>query len=103
MLKRAYLKIKLLRDTLLFKNYPLKKQYYLTEEKEFQKPRLLPEPQPCQHIKILDCDKEVSRVFYECYHCLQGLPEANALLNVTVQVMYLVRNPHQDRNNSPHQ
>lgn len=46
-----------------------------TEEKTFQKPRLLPEPQPqpCQHVKIVDCDKPVSRIFYECYHCKQGL------------------------------
>ncbi|MCP6759927.1 MAG: hypothetical protein NHB32_14440 [Fischerella sp. CENA71] len=32
-----------------------------------------PDPQPCQRIKIVDCNKPVSRVFYECYHCLQGL------------------------------
>lgn len=31
------------------------------------------EPQPCQHVRILDCDKPVSRIFYECYHCLEGL------------------------------
>jgi DNA-directed RNA polymerase subunit RPC12/RpoP len=31
------------------------------------------EPQACQHIKIIDCNKPTSRVFYECYHCQQGL------------------------------
>ncbi|NMG11610.1 hypothetical protein [Brasilonema sp. UFV-L1] len=30
-------------------------------------------PQPCQHVKILDCNKPISRVFFECYHCRQGL------------------------------
>jgi Zn finger protein HypA/HybF involved in hydrogenase expression len=26
-----------------------------------------------QHIKILDCNKPVSRVIFECWHCKQGL------------------------------
>ncbi|WP_017318679.1 hypothetical protein [Mastigocladopsis repens] len=47
------------------------------EQPYHRKPYKLPEPepvpQPCQHIKILDCNKPISRVFYECYHCRQGL------------------------------
>jgi hypothetical protein len=41
----------------------------------FEKPKLYvePDPTPCQNVRILDCDKPVSRVFYECYHCRQGL------------------------------
>ncbi|MBW4633874.1 MAG: hypothetical protein KME30_18810 [Iphinoe sp. HA4291-MV1] len=31
------------------------------------------QPQSCQHIKILDCNQPISRVFFECYHCRQGL------------------------------
>ncbi|MBO3463018.1 hypothetical protein G7B40_041075 [Aetokthonos hydrillicola Thurmond2011] len=30
-------------------------------------------PEKCQHVRILDADKPVQRVFYECYHCFQGL------------------------------
>ncbi|MBR8835920.1 MAG: hypothetical protein DSM106950_18340 [Stigonema ocellatum SAG 48.90 = DSM 106950] len=30
-------------------------------------------PEKCQHIKIVDCDQPVQRVFYECYNCRQGL------------------------------
>ena len=48
----------------------------MTETTEKHKKRIpdpeLP-PEQCQHIRILDVDKPVQRVFYECYHCLQGL------------------------------
>ena len=30
-------------------------------------------PEKCQHIRIQDCDKQVQRVFSECYHCSLGL------------------------------
>jgi len=30
-------------------------------------------PEKCQHIRILDVDKPVQHVFYECWHCLHGL------------------------------
>ncbi|MBH8577107.1 hypothetical protein I8752_29835 [Nostocaceae cyanobacterium CENA369] len=26
-----------------------------------------------QHIKFLDCDKPVSRIIFECWHCFQGI------------------------------
>ena len=41
----------------------------------FTKPKLYVEPDqtPSQHIRILEFDKEISRIFYECYHCKQGL------------------------------
>ncbi len=49
----------------------------MDQQKPLQKPKPLKlqdqEPKPCQHIRILDCDKPVSRIFYECYHCFQGL------------------------------
>ena len=48
----------------------------MTEASEKPKKRIpdpeLP-PEKCQHIRILDVDKPVQSVFYECYHCLQGL------------------------------
>lgn len=37
------------------------------------KPYVEPPPTPCQHVRILDCNQPVSRIFYECYHCKQGL------------------------------
>lgn len=47
------------------------------QKPKLQKPRPIApkelEPRPCQHIRILDCDKPISRVFYECYYCQQGL------------------------------
>ncbi len=43
-------------------------------ESSYEKPRFhAPEPRQSQHIKILDCNKPVRRVFYECYKCKQGL------------------------------
>jgi uncharacterized CHY-type Zn-finger protein len=53
-----------------------------SEPKTYEKPKLYvePPPQPCQHIRILDCDKPITRMFYECYHCHQGLlSECNGL------------------------
>lgn len=40
----------------------------------FSKPKLYvePDPTPSQHIRVLECNKEISRIFYECYHCKQG-------------------------------
>lgn len=45
------------------------------QERVFEERPEQPElpPEHCQHIRVLDCDKPVSRIFYECYHCLQGL------------------------------
>ncbi|MDR9895943.1 hypothetical protein G7B40_015425 [Aetokthonos hydrillicola Thurmond2011] len=40
-------------------------------EKHYEESELPPEQ--CQHVRIVDCDKPIKRVFYECYHCLQGL------------------------------
>lgn len=39
---------------------------FYTEESE------LP-PEPCQHIQFLDCNSEVGRIIFECYHCQQGI------------------------------
>ncbi|MBD2416035.1 hypothetical protein FACHB389_34700 [Nostoc calcicola FACHB-389] len=30
-------------------------------------------PEPCQHMQFLDCNSEVGRVIFECYHCKQGI------------------------------
>ncbi|MHC5747725.1 MAG: hypothetical protein ACYTXT_38780 [Nostoc sp.] len=30
-------------------------------------------PESCQHIQFLDCDKQVGRVVFECWHCQQGI------------------------------
>ncbi|MCC5659827.1 hypothetical protein LC608_23195 [Nostoc sp. XA010] len=30
-------------------------------------------PERCQHIQFLDCDKQVGRVVFECWHCQQGI------------------------------
>jgi hypothetical protein len=30
-------------------------------------------PEPCQHMQFLDCNLEVGRVIFECYHCQQGI------------------------------
>ncbi len=30
-------------------------------------------PSPCQHMQFLDCNLEVGRVIFECYHCKQGM------------------------------
>lgn len=30
-------------------------------------------PERCQHIQFLDCDKQVGRVVFECWHCEQGI------------------------------
>ncbi|WP_341532011.1 hypothetical protein WKK05_40690 (plasmid) [Nostoc sp. UHCC 0302] len=30
-------------------------------------------PEPCQHIQFMDCNSEVGRVIFECYHCKQGI------------------------------
>ncbi len=32
-----------------------------------------PIPRRCQHLKILDCNQPIHRLFYECWHCQQGL------------------------------
>ncbi len=29
--------------------------------------------QPTQHIRIVDCNKPIRQIFYECYKCQQGL------------------------------
>ncbi|MFN6567965.1 hypothetical protein [Dendronalium sp. ChiSLP03b] len=36
-----------------------------------EKPELLAER--FQHVKFLDCDKPVSRIIFECWHCNQGI------------------------------
>ncbi|OYE01272.1 hypothetical protein [Nostoc sp. 'Peltigera membranacea cyanobiont' 232] len=38
------------------------------EEEEEELP-----PEPCQHMQFLDCNSEVGRVIFECYHCKQGI------------------------------
>ncbi|ARV63076.1 hypothetical protein BZZ01_16785 [Nostocales cyanobacterium HT-58-2] len=59
--------------------YQKPKSYNSTQTEETQsrheKPRLHPEPkpEPCQHIKFLDCNKPTKRVIFECYHCRQGI------------------------------
>ncbi|MDZ8264388.1 hypothetical protein [Nostoc sp. ChiQUE01b] len=30
-------------------------------------------PSPCQHMQFLDCNLEIGRVIFECYHCKQGI------------------------------
>ena len=30
-------------------------------------------PEPCQHMQFLDCNLEIGRVIFECYHCKQGI------------------------------
>jgi hypothetical protein len=49
----------------------------MTESSARKPKKIIPNPElppeKCQHIRILDCDQPVQRVFYECYHCLQGL------------------------------
>ncbi|WP_341531311.1 hypothetical protein WKK05_36900 (plasmid) [Nostoc sp. UHCC 0302] len=30
-------------------------------------------PEPCQHVQFLDCNSEVGRIIFECYHCKQGI------------------------------
>jgi hypothetical protein len=30
-------------------------------------------PERCQHIQFLDCNKQVGRVVFECWHCQQGI------------------------------
>ncbi|MBN3945697.1 MAG: hypothetical protein HWQ38_04095 [Nostoc sp. NMS7] len=30
-------------------------------------------PEPCQHMQFLDCNSEIGRVIFECYHCQQGI------------------------------
>ncbi|MHC5763042.1 hypothetical protein [Nostoc sp.] len=39
-----------------------------SEEEEEELP-----PEPCQHMQFLDCNSEVGRVIFECYHCKQGI------------------------------
>ncbi|MEA5605904.1 hypothetical protein [Nostoc sp. UHCC 0252] len=46
-----------------------KQQGQLTKSDE--EPELPPEP--CQHMQFLDCNSEVERVIFECYHCQQGI------------------------------
>ena len=44
------------------------------EIKKFPKPRKPDsESQNFQHVKILDCNKQVCRVICECWHCKQGI------------------------------
>jgi hypothetical protein len=47
-----------------------KQQGQLTKSDE-EEPELPPEP--CQHMQFLDCNSEVGRVIFECYHCKQGI------------------------------
>lgn len=44
-------------------------------ESSSEKPRFYspPEPRQTQHMRILDCNKPVRRIVYECYKCKQGL------------------------------
>ncbi|ODG99901.1 hypothetical protein A4S05_35815 [Nostoc sp. KVJ20] len=42
------------------------------EEEEEEEEEELP-PEPCQHMQFLDCNSEVGRVIFECYHCKQGI------------------------------
>ncbi|MBW4427816.1 MAG: hypothetical protein KME50_26085 [Nostoc desertorum CM1-VF14] len=30
-------------------------------------------PEACQRMQFLDCNSEVGRVIFECYHCKQGI------------------------------
>jgi hypothetical protein len=46
-----------------------KQQGQLTKSDEEEE---LP-PEPCQHMQFLDCNSEVGRVIFECYHCKQGI------------------------------
>ncbi|MHC0067773.1 hypothetical protein ACWATR_33610 [Nostoc sp. UIC 10890] len=46
-----------------------KQQGQLTKSDE--EPELPPEP--CQHMQFLDCNSEVGRVIFECYHCNSGI------------------------------
>jgi hypothetical protein len=46
-----------------------KQQGQLTKSDEEEE---LP-PERCQHIQFLDCDKQVGRVIFECWHCQQGI------------------------------
>ncbi|WP_292846176.1 hypothetical protein [Nostoc sp. NMS8] len=41
----------------------------------FQDPPEEPElpPEPCQHMQFLDCNSEIGRVIFECYHCNSGI------------------------------
>ncbi|WP_096595195.1 hypothetical protein [Calothrix sp. NIES-2098] len=47
------------------------------ESREIKKPykpkKFDAETSNFQHIKILDCNKPVSRIIFECWHCKQGL------------------------------
>ncbi len=47
-----------------------KQQGQLTKSDE-EEPELPPEP--CQHMQFLDCNSEVGRVIFECYHCNSGI------------------------------
>jgi hypothetical protein len=50
---------------------PLPSKLQETFEPHSEEPELLPEK--CQHIKFLDCNKPVSRIIFECWHCQQGI------------------------------
>ncbi|WP_223278365.1 hypothetical protein [Nostoc sp. 'Peltigera membranacea cyanobiont' 232] len=45
-----------------------KQQGQLTKSEEEELP-----PEPCQHMQFLDCNLEIGRVIFECYHCKQGI------------------------------
>ena len=44
---------------------------YIPFQNRPEEPELPPEP--CQHIQFMDCNSEVGRVIFECYHCKQGI------------------------------
>ncbi|MDZ7968449.1 MAG: hypothetical protein RM368_26450 [Nostoc sp. DedSLP03] len=44
---------------------------YIPFQDRLEEPELPPEP--CQHMQFLDCNLEVGRVIFECYHCQQGI------------------------------
>ncbi|WP_331280981.1 MULTISPECIES: hypothetical protein [unclassified Fischerella] len=55
---------------------PIKRNPQETEPRQYKpRPRIEEEgePQPCQHLRLLDCNKPVSRAILECYHCHEGL------------------------------
>ncbi|ARV59225.1 hypothetical protein BZZ01_11835 [Nostocales cyanobacterium HT-58-2] len=45
------------------------------EKPQREKPKLkpVPGPEPCQHMKFLDCRQPIKRLICECFHCKQGI------------------------------
>jgi hypothetical protein len=53
------------------KDSPPATKPYIPFQDRPEEPELPPEP--CQHMQFLDCNLEVGRVIFECYHCKQGI------------------------------